>query len=463
MIIKRRISTDRTIRVGLVGEFQSGKSLLINCILGRPVATVGKGFATTHTIVNYHYSLTEYVEYTDEAGVIRTLPLAGLARLDTSTSIKVVDVFIACEALRGITLSDMPGFGANSEDNKLTLNYLKDVDFVILIASNDKALGAESSSFRYIRYLKQYSIPYWFVLNCRDRDKWSCDDPLNENIAECDRSLLDFYPPRLYPMDESGVNIVNLMWYWFSVRGSKDELIDRPENRHALEAYQIDDDIKGEVGAASNFALIDNLFKMDNRGFLEILSELRKLKEEVCPIGTIQCFAFERIPEGWLICDGRRVTVEDYPMLYEAIGGTFGESPNGEFCVPDLRGRFIRGWDESGNVDKGRKFGSFQSDAVCEHSHNVQSCSVTGSHSHYIGYKHYPTQEANVAYSTYQHEHVTDYGDSSKKGNRLSDSDGSHKHDILLGGMKKSGEVECHVANETRPQNIALIYCIKAI
>ena len=43
-------------RIGIIGEFQSGKSLLINCLLRRAVATVGKGVATTQTVVCYRYA-----------------------------------------------------------------------------------------------------------------------------------------------------------------------------------------------------------------------------------------------------------------------------------------------------------------------------------------------------------------------------------------------------------------------
>ena len=52
------------IRFGIVGQFQSGKSLLINCLLKRSVATVGVGMATTHTVVNYLFSSDK--EYVDD-------------------------------------------------------------------------------------------------------------------------------------------------------------------------------------------------------------------------------------------------------------------------------------------------------------------------------------------------------------------------------------------------------------
>ena len=47
------------LRFGIVGQYQSGKSLLINCLINRHVATVGVGVATTHTVVNYSFSESE--------------------------------------------------------------------------------------------------------------------------------------------------------------------------------------------------------------------------------------------------------------------------------------------------------------------------------------------------------------------------------------------------------------------
>ena len=48
---------------------------------------------------------------------------------------------------------------------------------------------------------------------------------------------------------------------------------------------------------------IPALFSMDNRAYLELKNEfkeeLAKLKEELCPVGTIQAFAFNNVPYGW--------------------------------------------------------------------------------------------------------------------------------------------------------------------
>ena len=41
---------------------------------------------------------------------------------------------------------------------------------------------------------------------------------------------------------------------------------------------------------------------------------------------------------GWLVCDGRSISVEEYKDLYDVIGYTFGGS-GGSFKLPDFRGR----------------------------------------------------------------------------------------------------------------------------
>jgi microcystin-dependent protein len=48
------------------------------------------------------------------------------------------------------------------------------------------------------------------------------------------------------------------------------------------------------------------------------------------------------VPENWIICDGRSLDTNDYPELFLVIGYTFGgpSYPEGDFNIPDLRGRF---------------------------------------------------------------------------------------------------------------------------
>ncbi|MDX2050102.1 MAG: tail fiber protein, partial [Rickettsiaceae bacterium] len=56
----------------------------------------------------------------------------------------------------------------------------------------------------------------------------------------------------------------------------------------------------------------------------------------------------DNIPEGWLLCNGDTKLQSQYQDLFNVIQYNFGDQsvcPDGQFFVPDLRGRFIRGVD----------------------------------------------------------------------------------------------------------------------
>ncbi|WP_233631204.1 MULTISPECIES: tail fiber protein [unclassified Pseudomonas] len=77
--------------------------------------------------------------------------------------------------------------------------------------------------------------------------------------------------------------------------------------------------------------------------------------------GDIKYSAARSVPGGWLKADGAEVSRSTYSALFEAIGTTFGQGDSSTtFNVPDLRGEFIRGFDDSRGVDKDRVFGTLQ-------------------------------------------------------------------------------------------------------
>src|ERR1035437_8428703 len=81
------------------------------------------------------------------------------------------------------------------------------------------------------------------------------------------------------------------------------------------------------------------------------------------PAGTIQHFANATAPHGYLECNGQSVSTTTYPELFAAIGYLYGGS-GAAFNVPDLRGQFVRSYDDGRNVDPGRVMGSFQAGSV---------------------------------------------------------------------------------------------------
>ena len=88
------------------------------------------------------------------------------------------------------------------------------------------------------------------------------------------------------------------------------------------------------------------------------------------PAGSVVQFARNTAPTGWLKANGAAVSRTTYATLFAAIGTTFGVGDGSTtFNLPDLRGEFLRGWDDGRGIDSGRAFGSAQADELKSHSH----------------------------------------------------------------------------------------------
>jgi len=87
-------------------------------------------------------------------------------------------------------------------------------------------------------------------------------------------------------------------------------------------------------------------------------------------IGMIAFFACSSAPVGWLKCNGALLNRTSYPDLFSIIGTTVDSSVSStEFRIPDLRGEFLRGWDDGRGKDSGRILGTGQDDELKAHSH----------------------------------------------------------------------------------------------
>lgn len=96
------------------------------------------------------------------------------------------------------------------------------------------------------------------------------------------------------------------------------------------------------------------------------------------PVGTVVPLAFNplllpnTVPAGWLLCNGAAVSRITYRNLFEVVSILYGSGNGGTtFNLPDLRGEFIRGWDNGRGVDTGRTVGSFQADEFKAHDHSL--------------------------------------------------------------------------------------------
>ena len=80
-----------------------------------------------------------------------------------------------------------------------------------------------------------------------------------------------------------------------------------------------------------------------------VVWKVKKIGSEV-PAGTMQMFAGNTIPAGWLLCDGSAVSRTNYAKLFSAIGTTWGAGDGlTTFNLPNTIGRFAEGAATSGS------------------------------------------------------------------------------------------------------------------
>lgn len=148
------------------------------------------------------------------------------------------------------------------------------------------------------------------------------------------------------------------------------------------------------------------------------------------PVGVPVPWPSATPPTGWLKCNGAAFSPEEYPELAKAY-------PTNK--LPDLRGEFIRGWDDGRGVDSGRALLSQQSDAMQKISgtatDNSVGASASGSGAMTItedaGTRYYASATSSPAYLYYK-----------------------------TIGIDSS--LVARTANENRPRNIAFNYIVRA-
>lgn len=149
----------------------------------------------------------------------------------------------------------------------------------------------------------------------------------------------------------------------------------------------------------------------------EITPALTNFANSLLPAGAVMAFAMTTAPAGWLAANGASVSTTTYASLFAAIGYTYGGS-GGSFNLPDLRGYFVRGHGTNGDGTASAGFGEKQADELKSHNHLMYLHPGTG---------------------TGGNTGAARFGD------------------LGLG----SSTTQSTGGNETRPKNIAMLYCIK--
>ncbi len=181
------------------------------------------------------------------------------------------------------------------------------------------------------------------------------------------------------------------------------------------------------------------------------------------PSGAVFCMAVATVPSGYLECNGQTVNRTTYAALFAVIGTQYGAG-NGSttFEVPDLRGEFIRGFDNGKGTDSGRSIGTSQAAAFGQHLHSIDlttsNKSLTGNVSG-ISQSYRIDGQANGVFSKASNRNARLFGNSGGEAQCGGfDMDASHDHTVT-GNTGNQGSTSN--SNETRPRNIAMMYIIK--
>lgn len=130
---------------------------------------------------------------------------------------------------------------------------------------------------------------------------------------------------------------------------------------------------------AASKQYVDNLVETE---IAEAVSEFTAIVST--PTGVVLPTVSTVAPTGWLPCNGGVYDISAFPELAAILGTQYGGNGFTTFGVPDLRGEFIRGWDNGRGVDAGRNINTWQDHQFQDHSHTIKRAgadSATSSHS----------------------------------------------------------------------------------
>lgn len=193
------------------------------------------------------------------------------------------------------------------------------------------------------------------------------------------------------------------------------------------------------LNALSGKQPLDNtLTNLSGKDVAGLLAYLGLGEGSALPVGVPVPWPSATPPTGWLKCNGAAFSAEEYPELAKVY-------PTNK--LPDLRGEFIRGWDDGRGIDTGRSILSIQGYATEDHAHGLPSRSTI-------------VTDATINFY-FDESWVNSGTDIIKRGN--TNDAGLPAPDYgTFKTYKQSVAGLGAAASETRPRNIAFNYIVRA-
>lgn len=162
----------------VVGNFSTGKSSMINAVIGKPLLSVE---ITPETAVptEVYYGDNKVYQYDKKCVIerkIEELPLKGLT-IQTTNLVKIEYDSEFLKQIKSVNIVDLPGFDTSIElHNRAIDQYLPNSLAYLLVVSSDEPVLKESIS-DFLKELRVYNMPVYVVITKSHRLD---DDELDE-------------------------------------------------------------------------------------------------------------------------------------------------------------------------------------------------------------------------------------------------------------------------------------------
>jgi hypothetical protein len=244
------------VRIGFCGDFQVGKSLLLNCLLGDNISLVGDLSPTTPFPVTYQWgaqagaALINADGSTDREFCSPKLFVDFLKQEHATEEGKAhirtyagAQVTLPLLKLRQVALVDTPGFNDIETDARKATDAWRTLDFAIFVTTNYKELNPTERNV--LRQMSVEGLPFVIVINCHHNGAGgpSPTAPVNSKLAGTTGDWARNHGIQIVRLAQQDVLLINVAWAWHAAANGRTVTKEIEEQRNEAVRQQFEDKV----------------------------------------------------------------------------------------------------------------------------------------------------------------------------------------------------------------------------